>query len=159
MQSISYVNSLLFNANPLLHFSSLVACFPVVQYHCQKFSHPSRESEISPFQKYTPCFNYFKSFCQPPRNLSTMEGKSAPSVSVPLNLKNKVSKTQTAYSNMLDCTTFINDFIMNPLQVVIVTGGAGFLGQHIISILQQHTKGLREIRVFDAKPYTKKLGE
>lgn len=43
--------------------------------------------------------------------------------------------------------------------VVLVTGGAGFLGQHVISQLQQHAPHVREIRVLDLQPFVQKLGE
>lgn len=42
--------------------------------------------------------------------------------------------------------------------VVLVTGGAGFLGQHIVSLLHSRAPNVTEIRVFDLKPYTNKLG-
>ncbi len=42
---------------------------------------------------------------------------------------------------------------------VVVTGGNGFLGQHIIKLLHLHCeKELKEIRVFDIKPYKQQLG-
>ena len=43
--------------------------------------------------------------------------------------------------------------------VVLVTGGAGFLGQHIVKLLQQQGSDVREIRVFDRICYENKLGE
>ena len=43
-------------------------------------------------------------------------------------------------------------------QVVMVIGGAGFLGQHIIKLLQERADGIKEIQVFDLKPYENKLG-
>ena len=42
--------------------------------------------------------------------------------------------------------------------VVLVTGGAGFLGQHIVKLLQERTSDVREIRVFDRIPYENHLG-
>jgi len=43
--------------------------------------------------------------------------------------------------------------------VVVVTGGAGFLGQHIVGLLQEHASHVTEIRVLDVIPYTNKLGK
>ena len=43
--------------------------------------------------------------------------------------------------------------------VVLVTGGAGFLGQHIVSQLQTRANHVGEIRVLDLKPYKNKLGK
>ena len=41
-------------------------------------------------------------------------------------------------------------------EVVVVTGGAGFLGQHIVKHLIEQTEfPVREIRVFDIRPLTK----
>lgn len=50
---------------------------------------------------------------------------------------------------------------MSPGQscVVLVTGGAGFLGQHIVGLLQQHASHVTEIRVLDVIPYVNKLGK
>ncbi|CAG2246515.1 HSD3B [Mytilus edulis] len=41
--------------------------------------------------------------------------------------------------------------------VVLVTGGSGFLGQHVIKHLQLHSSNLKEIRVLDLVPFRKKL--
>lgn len=41
---------------------------------------------------------------------------------------------------------------------VLVTGGNGFLGQHVISQLHQRAHHIKEIRVLDLWPYVKKLG-
>ena len=38
-------------------------------------------------------------------------------------------------------------------EIVVVTGGSGFLGQHIVCALLEQTKfAVKEIRVFDLKP-------
>ena len=43
---------------------------------------------------------------------------------------------------------------------MVITGGNGFVGQHIIKLLHQHCqKEVKEIRVFDIKPYTQNLGK
>ncbi len=42
--------------------------------------------------------------------------------------------------------------------VVLVTGGSGFLGQHIVKHLQEKGENIEEVRVFDLKPYTNRLG-
>ena len=42
---------------------------------------------------------------------------------------------------------------------ILVTGGAGFLGQHIVKLLQEKTDYLKEIRVLDLKPFKKELGK
>ena len=44
-------------------------------------------------------------------------------------------------------------------EVILVTGGAGFLGQHIVRLLQERTTNVNEIRVFDTRPYRNKLGK
>ncbi|XP_071110931.1 3 beta-hydroxysteroid dehydrogenase type 7-like [Haliotis cracherodii] len=41
---------------------------------------------------------------------------------------------------------------------VVVTGGSGCLGQHLIKLLQTNTDHVTEIRVLDAIPYENKLG-
>lgn len=43
--------------------------------------------------------------------------------------------------------------------VVLVTGGAGFLGQHIVKLLQELSDDVSEIRVLDTNSYTNKLGK
>lgn len=42
--------------------------------------------------------------------------------------------------------------------VILVTGGSGFLGQHIVKLLQEKCDEVTEIRVFDLKPYTQQIG-
>lgn len=44
-------------------------------------------------------------------------------------------------------------------RTVLVTGGSGFLGQHIVKHLEEGTKYVEEIRVFDTSPYKNNLGE
>ena len=44
-------------------------------------------------------------------------------------------------------------------EVYLVTGGSGFVGQHVIKQLQERGNNIKEIRVFDTKPYYKQLGE
>lgn len=39
-----------------------------------------------------------------------------------------------------------------------ISGGSGFLGQHIIKLLNERADGVREIRVLDIKPFEKRLG-
>ena len=43
-------------------------------------------------------------------------------------------------------------------EVVMVTGGAGFLGQHIVKLLSERASNVKEIRVFDTRPWRNKLG-
>ena len=42
---------------------------------------------------------------------------------------------------------------------VLVTGGAGCLGQHLIGLLQTHAASVKEIRMLDVKPYENRLGK
>lgn len=42
-------------------------------------------------------------------------------------------------------------------EVIVVTGGSGFLGQHIVHLLQTQENSIKEIRIFDVKPYKKFL--
>lgn len=42
-------------------------------------------------------------------------------------------------------------------RTVLVTGGSGFLGQHIVKLLQEGTENVKEIRVFDTRPYKNNL--
>ncbi|XP_045173605.2 3 beta-hydroxysteroid dehydrogenase/Delta 5--_4-isomerase type 4-like [Mercenaria mercenaria] len=41
--------------------------------------------------------------------------------------------------------------------VVLVTGGSGFLGQHVVGLLQERADHVTEIRVLDVAPYKSKL--
>lgn len=43
--------------------------------------------------------------------------------------------------------------------VVLVTGGSGFLGQHVIKHLQLYGENVKEIRVLDVVDYKQKLGK
>lgn len=42
-------------------------------------------------------------------------------------------------------------------EIVVVTGGCGFLGQHVVHLLQVKENSAKEIRIFDIKPYNKFL--
>ena len=37
------------------------------------------------------------------------------------------------------------------------SGGSGFLGQHIVKLLQENDPKVREIRILDLKPYVNRL--
>jgi len=37
--------------------------------------------------------------------------------------------------------------------------GSGFVGQHVVRLLQERADNVREIRVFDTRPYRNKLGK
>ena len=43
-------------------------------------------------------------------------------------------------------------------QVALVTGGSGFLGQHIVKLLHERAPQIKEIRTFDVKPYKQMMG-
>ena len=43
--------------------------------------------------------------------------------------------------------------------VVVVTGGCGFLGQHVVKMLQERAPHVTEIRVLDVKEFVQRLGE
>ena len=44
-------------------------------------------------------------------------------------------------------------------RTVLVTGGSGFLGQHIMKHLQERATHVDAIRVLDVKPYRKRISE
>ncbi|XP_013421694.1 3 beta-hydroxysteroid dehydrogenase type 7-like, partial [Lingula anatina] len=46
---------------------------------------------------------------------------------------------------------------VEPQSVILITGGAGFLGQHIVKLIQERRPDVKEIRVFDIKPYLNQL--
>lgn len=41
--------------------------------------------------------------------------------------------------------------------IILIIGGAGFLGQHLIKELQERDDSVKEIRILDIKRYEKKL--
>lgn len=43
------------------------------------------------------------------------------------------------------------------VETVLVTGSSGFLGQHVVKLLQEHNQSVKEIRLFDLKPYENNL--
>ena len=43
--------------------------------------------------------------------------------------------------------------------VVLVTGGSGFVGQHVIGLLQTRAPHVTEIRNLDLNPFENKLGK
>ncbi|ETN66772.1 hydroxysteroid dehydrogenase [Anopheles darlingi] len=47
---------------------------------------------------------------------------------------------------------------MEKKEIVLVTGGAGFYGQHLIRLLQERDPKVSEIRVIDLNPYENRLG-
>ena len=42
--------------------------------------------------------------------------------------------------------------------IVLVTGGSGFLGQHVVKHLQMYGTNIKEVRVLDVVQYEQKLG-
>lgn len=52
----------------------------------------------------------------------------------------------------------MNNYLTKENIIIIIPGGSGFLGQHIIKELNQRVDGVREIRVLDIVPFEKKLG-
>lgn len=88
------------------------------------------------------------------------------------NTNHQISTTKNVskYYNFV-CRTFqkqmtyilLHFFIQNQLckmskYVVLVTGGSGFLGQHVVKHLQLYGDSVKEIRVLDKVPYEQKLG-
>ncbi|KAI1292310.1 3 beta-hydroxysteroid dehydrogenase/Delta 5--_4-isomerase type 4 [Halotydeus destructor] len=43
-------------------------------------------------------------------------------------------------------------------QSILVTGSSGFLGQHVVKLLQEQDRSVKEIRCLDIKPYKNNLG-
>lgn len=43
-------------------------------------------------------------------------------------------------------------------QTILVTGASGFLGQHIVKLLQEQDRTVKEIRCLDLKAYRNNLG-
>ncbi|KAF6197402.1 hypothetical protein GE061_020240, partial [Apolygus lucorum] len=41
--------------------------------------------------------------------------------------------------------------------VILITGGSGFLGQHLIRAINERGEGIKEIRVLDLVPYCNKF--
>lgn len=45
-----------------------------------------------------------------------------------------------------------------PNDIVLITGGSGFLGQHLVKLIQEKEfDSVKEIRIVDLMPYSKKL--
>jgi len=49
--------------------------------------------------------------------------------------------------------------LLNNRNLFFFQGGSGFLGQHVIRVIQERGDGVQEIRVVDVLPYKKKLGK
>lgn len=42
---------------------------------------------------------------------------------------------------------------------LLFLGGAGFLGQHIVRLIEERDPSVKEIRIVDLKPYENRLGK
>lgn len=45
------------------------------------------------------------------------------------------------------------------MEMFTIVGGSGFLGQHIIKLLQEKDDDVSEIRIIDVQPYKNNLGK
>jgi hypothetical protein len=57
------------------------------------------------------------------------------------------------------CSDNKNKMAANRGDVILVTGGAGFLGKHIVRLLHERADDVREIRVFDSRPFVNDIGK
>ena len=96
-------------------------------------------------------------FCRFFRKLVTFKGRATALRRVPLLvvLPTTIAHCQPEGTGARDA----HDNMADDGQVVMVTGGAGYLGQHIVRLLQERGENVKEIRVFDLKPYENKLGK
>ena len=46
----------------------------------------------------------------------------------------------------------------NDKETVLVTGGTGFVGQHIVKHLMMNADWVQEVRILDMRPFEKHLG-
>lgn len=81
-----------------------------------------------------------------------------PTLEILMCSRNKNSKTFR--SSTVSCRNHsFNIHTQNVKDIVTVTGGSGFLGQHIIRTLQERADYVSEIRVLDIVPYKNLLGK